>query len=57
MTPPQILRHERAGRFPERVQLAPGVIAWVETELDAHAARLMAGRGKHIAPSEEEEAA
>lgn len=32
----QLSRLEARGEFPKRVQLSPGRIAWLTTEIDAH---------------------
>jgi len=39
-----IARLEAAGQFPRRVQIAPGTIGWVKSELEEFAARAVAAR-------------
>jgi prophage regulatory protein len=40
----QIWRLERAGKFPKRVPISPARHAWLESEIDAHVAGLIAAR-------------
>jgi prophage regulatory protein len=40
----QIWRDERDGKFPKRVQLGPGRVAWVESEVEAWAQARLAAR-------------
>jgi predicted DNA-binding transcriptional regulator AlpA len=37
-------RLEKDGKFPKRVHLSPGTVAWVEAEIDGHIADAMATR-------------
>nr|WP_255713992.1 AlpA family phage regulatory protein [Pelagibacterium xiamenense] len=39
-----LLRQEAAGRFPRRVYLSPGSVAWVGAEIHAHIERKLAER-------------
>ena len=39
-----IARLEKAGKFPKRVRLGPGRVAWVDEELDAHDQALIDAR-------------
>ncbi len=39
-----IWRLERAGKFPKRVQVSPGSVAWVEAEIRRYMADCMAAR-------------
>ena len=40
-----IIRLERAGRFPKRVRIGANAFGYVESEIDAHIAKLAAARG------------
>jgi prophage regulatory protein len=42
-----LLRLEAAGQFPRRVQIAPGTIGWVKSELEEFAARAVAARSAY----------
>jgi len=44
-TPPTLAKLEAAGQWPKRVQLSAKKPAWIETEIDAHIAKLAAARG------------
>jgi len=39
-----LLRHEKAGTFPERIRLGDHSVAWVASEIDAHLQKLAADR-------------
>ena len=41
---PHLWRLEKAGKFPKRVPLGPGRYAYVESEIDAYIAALIAAR-------------
>jgi prophage regulatory protein len=41
---PHLWRLERAGKFPKRVPIGPARYGYVESEIDAHQARLIAAR-------------
>jgi prophage regulatory protein len=43
-TPQHILRLEKEGRFPRRVQVGPNRVAWVEAEVEAWVAARVAER-------------
>ena len=43
---PTIDRLEKAGKFPKRVKLGDKRVAWIDTEIDAYKAELLAQRGK-----------
>ena len=45
----QLWRLEKAGRFPKRVKLGEGTMMWVEGEIDAYKAQLLAEREKKAA--------
>jgi prophage regulatory protein len=40
----QLRRKERVGTFPQRVQLSPSRVAWVESEIDEWIAQYIAAR-------------
>lgn len=41
-------RLERAGKFPRRAKIGDGMVAWVDEELDAYKASLIAKRDSEI---------
>ena len=43
-TPQHILRLEKAGKFPRRVQVGPNRVAWLESEVEAWVAARVAER-------------
>jgi prophage regulatory protein len=47
---PHLWRLERAGKFPKRVPIGPSRYGYVESEIDAHVAALIAARDAAAAP-------
>jgi prophage regulatory protein len=43
-TPQHILRLEKQGKFPRRVQVGPNRVAWLESEVEAWVAARVAAR-------------
>jgi len=50
-SPQHIDRLEKAGRFPKRVKLGPGRVAWVLSEIEAWIEALIAERDVRVASS------
>jgi prophage regulatory protein len=49
----QIDRLEAAGKFPRRVQMSPGRVGWLASEIDAHVAAAIARRPDRIGSTAE----
>lgn len=49
-TPQHILRLEKAGKFPKRVQLGANRVGWIEHEIDTWIENLMQARSHEVAP-------
>jgi prophage regulatory protein len=47
-TPQHILRLEKQGKFPRRIQVGPNRVAWLESEVDAWVAERVAERDKFV---------
>jgi prophage regulatory protein len=50
-SPAHIARLEAADLFPKRVQLGPGRVGWVESEVEEWMRERIAKRQTHMAPS------
>jgi prophage regulatory protein len=44
-------RLEKVSKFPKRVQLGPGTVAWVEDEIDTYVAGKIADRDAQVRPN------
>lgn len=56
LTVQHIGRLERAGRFPQRIQLGPGSVGWIEEEVDAWLEQRARQRGALPQPEKATEA-
>ena len=54
-TPQHILRLEKEGKFPHRVQVGPNRVAWLEAEVEAWVAARVAEREGNVGPYEVEQ--
>ncbi|MEO8420166.1 MAG: AlpA family phage regulatory protein [Hyphomicrobium sp.] len=53
LSPSQIERLEKAGKFPKRVALGPGRVGWIESEVNGWIERQMAARNARSSAQDE----